>query len=199
MPFYYSKVTNAMQEVNNENIHTFIIDKLSHTVLDKFPLAIIEWGESIKRSMDNPSEIMKFILLSAQKRNQISESEACSILHLCPTEPLEYWMNHIQNIDITDVYENWLDGLNNDEESGDEESGDEEYDDDSMPELEDGVYDLTGEQREGAPRVGIVFCNDDEYTPPTLDGDGYEAYDENGTRYNMNVVRQLWAAPLEIY
>ena len=71
--------------------------------------------------------------------------------------------------------------VNDDEEEDD--LSDEESDDDLMPDLLDDngrtVYDLTGERREGAPRVGIVFRNDGEYTPPTLDGHGYEAY-ENG-------------------
>ena len=151
MPYYYSKVINAMSPCTNQNIHTFIIDKLSHTVLDKFPLAIIEWGESIKRSMDNPNEIMKFILLSAQKPNQISESEASLILHLCPTEPLEYWIDYIQKIDIAEVYEYWLNDFNEEEnESSEDElnsedelsseddlSEYEEENNDSMPELEE--------------------------------------------------------------
>ena len=181
MPYYYSKVINAMSPCPNQNIHTFIIDKLSHTVLDKFPLAIIEWGESIKRSMDNPSEIMKFILLSAQKPNQISESEASLILHLCPTEPLEYWINYIQKIDITEAYENWLDELNYNEEENEEENEDEESEDELSS--DDDLSEYEEENNDSMPELEEEDC----------------VYDENGTRYHGSVVRQLWASPTEIY
>lgn len=161
MPYYYTRITNHLSSIDNTTRPTFIIDKLSEYVFLNQTMAVSEWFASIGSTMENPGKIIQLLLLQPDRKDQLTQTDASYILHLCPKIAIEDWIHSIQQIDVedwNDIHDTWLESFIQDTDSSDYEendehnydsgdstdSSDEEYDDDlsdyySMPELEEDI------------------------------------------------------------
>jgi len=188
MPFYYAKVSNILHFAKEDVLPTFMIDYLSEWVMIKHPLAIIDWGNSIKRIMDNPEYIMKFILLSADNKNQLSTSDASSILHLCPNEIVKNWIDDIDCTSEKNIkkYTEWVKNLmpnSVEESSDDEDSSDEEENSDEEDSLHFAIASRVAASVRATSWADISdtdYLSDDNEM--AMDDDNY-AYDENGNAH----------------
>ena len=108
MPYYLTKVTNHLKNISKVSRPTFMIEQLSSFVLDKHPLDIAEWLQNIAHAMDNPKKIIHIILFQPSKKDEINTSDASFILHLCPAQAVNAFINNLANPDI-----NWIEKHNN--------------------------------------------------------------------------------------
>lgn len=126
MPYYLTKVTNHLKNIDKVSRPTFMIEQLSGFVLDKHPLHIAEWLQSISLSMDNPKKIIHLILFQPSKKDEISASDASFILHLCPHEAVTAFIKKLSNCtNWVEKHDAWLETLE-DEEEGEEEGEEKE-------------------------------------------------------------------------
>ena len=123
MPYYLTKVTNHLKNISKVSRPTFMIEQLSSFVLDKHSLLVAQWLQNISNAMHNPQKIAHIILIQPEKKDEINVSEGSLILHLCPAQAVNDFINYLANPDINWVVEhdNWLETF---EEEDDQEQND---------------------------------------------------------------------------
>lgn len=128
MPYYLTKVTNHLKNINKDSRPTFMIDQLSGFVLDKHPLLVAEWLQNITDAMDNPKRIINILLLQPSKKDCLNESDASFILHLCPAQAVNAFINKLAYPDTNWVviHDNWLETFEEEGEEKEEEEDDDE-------------------------------------------------------------------------
>ena len=145
MPYYLSKVTQHLKNISKVSRPTFMIEQLSAFVLDKHSLLVAEWLQNILHSMENPQKYTHMILIQPTKKDELNASEASLILHLCPAQAVNAFIEKLANpaFNWVKTHDDWLKTFEDDEEEDDEEEDDDissdddlSDDDDSMPELE---------------------------------------------------------------
>ena len=181
MPYYYTKITDHLSRIDKATRPTFIIDRLTAYVFSNKAMAVSEWFASISSTMVNPEKILQILLLQPDRKDQLTQTDASYILHLCPKNAIESWIVSIKEIDAEDwdeIYDTWLENFtqeqdndadNSDDSSDDDEDEDEENDDDdaisdddylsddSMPPLEN----VDSDQEIIYERVVLPWWNED--------------------------------------
>ena len=144
MPYYYTKITDHLSRINKDTRPTFIIDRLTAYVFSNKAMAVSEWFASISSAMVNPEKILQILLLQPDRKDQLTQTDASYILHLCPKNAIESWIDSIKEIDAEDwdeIYDTWLESFtqeqandadNSDDSSDDDDEGEENDDDDAV-------------------------------------------------------------------
>ena len=148
MPYYLTKVTDELKNISKISRPTFMIDRLSAFVFHQHPLLVAEWFKNIERSMDNPKKIINILLLQPDAKDDINNSAASFILHLCPDKAIKGFIDTLkdENINWTEQHQTWLQNFENNEESDEEMQQDSE--DDSSDESDDDESDDDDEENE---------------------------------------------------
>tara|TARA_B100000035_G_C20983622_1_gene546676 strand:- start:68 stop:625 length:558 start_codon:yes stop_codon:yes gene_type:complete len=136
MPYYYTKITDYLSRIDKTTRPTFIIDRLSAYIFSNKAMAVSEWFASIGSMMSEPEKILQMLLLQPDRKDQLTQTDASYILHLCPQNALESWIDSIKEIDAEDwneIYDTWLENFtqeqDNDADSSDDSSDDDENND----------------------------------------------------------------------
>ena len=114
MPYFYGKIVEQIQAIDAVNRPTFIIDKFTAFVFSNHASCVSEWFASISSAMDNSEKTLQMLLLQPDKKDQLSQSDASYILHLCPQVAIEAWIKSIKELDSDDWsenYQNWLENF----------------------------------------------------------------------------------------
>ena len=134
MPYYYTKITDQLSRIDKATRPTFIIDRLSAYVFSNKAMAVSEWFASISSAMVNPEKILQILLLQPDRKDQLTQTDASYILHLCPKNAIETWIQSIKEIDAEDwdeIYDTWVENFtqtqDNDADNSDDSSDDEVY------------------------------------------------------------------------
>ena len=130
MPYYLTKVTDELKNISKSSRPTFMIDRLSAFVFHQHPLLVAEWFKNIERSMDNPKKIINILLLQPDAKDDINNSAASFILHLCPDKAIKGFIDTLkdENINWTEQHQTWLQNFENNEENDEEMQQDSEDD-----------------------------------------------------------------------
>ena len=144
MPYYYTKITDHLSRINKDTRPTFIIDRLTAYVFSNKAMAVSEWFASISSMMVNPEKILQILLLQPDRKDQLTQTDASYILHLCPKNAVENWIQSIKEIDAEDwdeIYDTWLENFtqeqDNDADNSDDSSDDDDEDNDDEDEEND--------------------------------------------------------------
>ena len=136
MPYYLTKVTNHLKNISKVSRPTFMIDQLSGFVLDKHSLLVAEWLQNITHTMDNPKRILHILLLQPAKKDCLNASDASLILHLCPAQAVNAFINRLSDpaFNWVKTHADWLETFDDEEEGEEKEEEEEEEDSDDNEE-----------------------------------------------------------------
>jgi phosphopantothenoylcysteine synthetase/decarboxylase len=173
MPYHYTKITDHLSHIDKSTRPTFIIDRLSAYVFFNKAMAVSEWFASIGSTMENPEKILQMLLLQPDRKDQLTQTDASYILHLCPQNALESWIKSIKEIDAEDwdeIYDTWVENFtqtqdndadnsddSSDDSSDDDEDEDEENDDDDAISDDDYLSDYSMPPLEEVDEEEIIY------------------------------------------
>ena len=184
MPYYYTKITDHLSRIDKNTRPTFIIDRLSAHIFSNKALAVSEWFASISSTMSDPEKILQMLLLQPDRKDQLTQTDASFILHLCPQNALESWIDSIKEIDEEDwdeIYDTWVENFTERQDNNDDNS------DDSSDDSSDDDEDNDDEDEENNDNDAI---SDDDY----LSDDSMPPLEEEEIIYER-VVLPWWTPP----